>query len=111
MFVRSGMAALHYTKLAGCIQLSESIGAILHGQPAIISMIMSGNRKRHIDIARTRVRNCENQSERTIVCLPETNARALISIQDENIKEKAISHIENVLNRKTPKKSRVCLFF
>ena len=49
--------------------------------------------------------------ERTIVCLPETNARALISIQDENIKEKAISHIENVLNRKTPKKSRVCLFF
>jgi N6-adenosine-specific RNA methylase IME4 len=40
--------------------------------------------------------------ERTIVCLPETNARALISIQDENIKEKAISHIENVLNRKTP---------
>jgi N6-adenosine-specific RNA methylase IME4 len=40
--------------------------------------------------------------DKTIVFLPEGSARALISIQDENIKEKAISHIENVLNRKTP---------
>lgn len=40
--------------------------------------------------------------ERTIVCLPENNARPLISIQDAEVREIAISHIENALNRKTP---------
>jgi len=74
------------------------IGAILHGQPAIISMIVSGIEKQHVDITRIRILDRDNQSERTIVCLPETNARALISIQDENIKEKAIIKCMERLN-------------
>jgi len=37
-----------------------------------------------------------------MVKLPERAARPLLSISDPQIKEKAISHVENVLNRKTP---------
>lgn len=40
--------------------------------------------------------------ERTFVGLPETVARPLIAIQDEEIKAIAISHVENILKRETP---------
>jgi hypothetical protein len=38
------------------------------------------------------------------VCIPENNARALLSIHDDTVRATAISHIENVLNRKTPQR-------
>jgi len=38
--------------------------------------------------------------ESTIVRLPEGIARPLIAIQDEEIKENAIQHVENLLKRK-----------
>jgi len=74
------------------------IGAILHGQPAIISMIVSGIEKQHVDITRIRILDRDNQSERTIVCLPETNARPLLAISDPIIKEKAIIKCMERLN-------------
>ena len=40
--------------------------------------------------------------ESTIVRLPEGIARPLIAIQDEEIKENAIQHVENLLKRETP---------
>ena len=40
--------------------------------------------------------------ERTIGALTEGAARPLLSIQDEETKQKGISHIETALNRKTP---------
>ena len=40
--------------------------------------------------------------ETTIVGLPEGVARPLIAIQDEEIKENAIRHVENLLKRETP---------
>ena len=40
--------------------------------------------------------------ETTIVGLSEGAARPLFSIKDEETREKAISHIENTLKRKTP---------
>jgi len=56
--------------LAGCLcctiyysknpQLWESIGAILHGQPAIISMIVSGIEKQHVDITRIKTYHGRN---------------------------------------------------
>jgi len=115
------MAALHYTKLAGCIALSITPRIHLDEYPkicnsptsAIIALIRIPDVEvkaltiSHIENVlkeeTPRIHHGENQSERTIVCLPETNARALISIQDENIKEKAISHIENVLKEETPR--------
>ena len=40
--------------------------------------------------------------ESTMVRLPERIARPLIAIQDEEIKENAIQHVENLLKRETP---------
>jgi len=45
-----------------------------------------------------RIHHGENQSERTIVCLPETNARPLLAISDPIIKEKAIIKCMERLN-------------
>jgi len=74
-------------------------------------MIVSGIEKQHVDITRIRILDRDNQSERTIVCLPETNTRPLLAISDPIIKEKAIIKCMERLNGEIPKKSRVCLFF